>query len=113
MAMTMQEVCNTVGNKDDFIGHTGGDNFVLISKENTAQAVHDALIERFNKDILTYYNFTDRDQGHILLEKKDGNEQYGLMKLSIGMVSPSQYHFADIREITEIAAEERKKVSLI
>ena len=112
MAMTMQEVCNNVGNRDDFIGHTGGDNFVLISKENTAQAVHDALIEKFNKDILTYYNFTDRDQGHILLEKKDGNEEHGLMTLSIGMVSQSQYRFADIREIAEITAEERKKASL-
>jgi PleD family two-component response regulator len=111
MAMSMQEACRNAGSMDDFIGHTGSENFVLITKENTAESVRNNLVERFNKDILTYYNFTDRDQGYILLEKKEGNEQYGLMKLSIGMVSPSQYHFSDIREITEIAAEERKKVS--
>jgi hypothetical protein len=31
------------------------------------------------------------------------------MSLSIGDVSPSQYDFADIREITELAAEVRRK----
>ncbi len=32
-----------------------------------------------------------------------------LMSLTIGMVSPSTHVFADIREITELAAEERRK----
>jgi hypothetical protein len=31
------------------------------------------------------------------------------MKLAIGEVSPSRYEFSDIREITELAAEERRK----
>jgi len=29
--------------------------------------------------------------------------------LAIGIVSPSEYQFADIREITEMAAEARRK----
>ncbi len=33
------------------------------------------------------------------------------MKLAIGVVSPSEYQFADIREITELAAEARRKDS--
>jgi hypothetical protein len=31
------------------------------------------------------------------------------MTLSIGIVSPSTHDFADIREITELAAEARRK----
>jgi len=33
------------------------------------------------------------------------------MKLSIGIVSPKQQTFADIREITEMAAEARRQDS--
>jgi hypothetical protein len=31
------------------------------------------------------------------------------MTLALGVVSPSQYQFADIREITELAAEARRQ----
>jgi hypothetical protein len=32
-----------------------------------------------------------------------------LMSLAIGIVSPKQNHFSDIREITELAAEARRQ----
>ncbi|MBI9048874.1 MAG: response regulator [Anaerolineaceae bacterium] len=111
IAMTMQEVCNEFGSVDDFVGHAGGENFVIITQEDVMQTVYTELLARFNKDIATYYNFTDRDQGFMMLEKNGEEEQHNLMTLSIGTVSPSQYRFADIREITEIAADERKKAA--
>ena len=36
-------------------------------------------------------------------------EQFPLMSIGIGIVTPSKFQFADIREITELAAEERRK----
>jgi hypothetical protein len=33
------------------------------------------------------------------------------MTISLGMVSPAQHSFADIREITELAAEARRQDS--
>ncbi len=51
----------------------------------------------------------DREQGYISIEKDGKTEQTPLMNIGIGIVSPSKYQFADIREITELAAEERRK----
>jgi hypothetical protein len=52
----------------------------------------------------------DRMQGFILAPKADGkSEQVPLMKLAVGIVSPAQNPFADIREITELAAEARRQ----
>jgi hypothetical protein len=52
----------------------------------------------------------DRDQGFILTKGPDGQEKkVALMTLSVGEVSPTKYDFADIREITEMAAEARRK----
>jgi len=109
VAMLMNEISNQFGSAEDFVGHAGGENFVMITQEaNTAQILPE-LKKRFNEEILTHYNFSDRDQGFVL-HAIDGVEvKQKLMTLSIGSVSPSQYRFTDIREITEIAAEERKK----
>jgi hypothetical protein len=52
----------------------------------------------------------DRDQGFLSVPNDKGNpDKASLMTLSIGMVSPNTHQFADIREITELAAEERRK----
>jgi hypothetical protein len=54
----------------------------------------------------------DRQQGFILAPMSDGKmEQFPLMTLAIGLVSPSQQSFSDIREITELAAEARRQDS--
>ena len=52
----------------------------------------------------------DRDLGYVLTKGSDGQDKkVPLMTLSIGEVSPTKYDFADIREITEMAAEARRK----
>jgi diguanylate cyclase (GGDEF)-like protein len=109
-AMLIGEVLDELGSSSDFVGHAGGDNFVIITKEQAAGAIRDRLKQRFAEEVQTHYNFMDRMQGFILAPKADGeSEQVPLMKLSIGIVSPSQHSFADIREITELAAEARRQ----
>jgi hypothetical protein len=59
--------------------------------------------------VLSFYNFLDREQGFIMSTGPDGKvTQTPLMTLSIGVVSPTQTQFSDIREITELAAEARR-----
>ena len=109
-AMTLNEVVDELGASDDFIGHAGDENFIIITKEAHASKIHDEIKKRFAEEVLTHYNFMDREQGYISINKHDGeNVQYPIMNISIGIVSPSKYQFADIREITELAAEERRK----
>lgn len=91
------------GTLDDFIGHASDDSFVLVTMGGDMQGLIEALRSRFQESIMNHYNFMDREQGFIELP---GGEQIPLMSLSIGMVS-SEQRFADIREITETAAELR------
>ncbi|MFC1878464.1 response regulator [Chloroflexota bacterium] len=111
-AMLMGEVVDEIGSTNDFIGHAGGDTFVIITSEAVSQKIRERIRERFNEEVLSHYNFMDRDQGYILTSGADGQqEQAALMSLAIGEVSNSKYDFADIREITEMAAEARRKDS--
>jgi diguanylate cyclase (GGDEF)-like protein len=108
-AMLIGEVVDEVGTPNDFIGHVGGDNFVVITTEQAADALKQRLKERFAEEVLTHYNFIDRQQGFIQVHKGDaGPVKAPFMTLSVGVVSPSRQSFADIREITELAAEARR-----
>ncbi len=108
-AMLMGEVVDELGSLNDFIGHAGGDNFIIITSEAAAPEIRQRLKARFAEEALSHYNFLDRDQGYIVTTGADGNpKQSPLMTLSVGVVSPSKHDFADIREITELAAEARR-----
>ena len=111
-AMLLGEVIDELGSINDFIGHAGGDTFIVITTEESAARVSQRLKERFDEEILSHYNFLDREQGYIMTTDSNGQQQKSsLMTLAVGIVSPSQYDFADIREITEMAAEARRNSS--
>jgi PleD family two-component response regulator len=109
-AMLLGEVIDQLGTEEDFIGSSGGENFVIITSETIAPAIGQLLKKKFSEEILIHYNFIDRQQGFLQSENPGGKpEQHAFMCLDIGIVSPTRYQFADIREITELAAEARRK----
>ncbi|MFO7586124.1 MAG: response regulator [Anaerolineales bacterium] len=110
--MLIGEALDELGTSSDFIGHAGGDNFVVITTEAGAPAIITALKERFAEQVQTHYNFMDRQQGFIMAPGTDGqSEKFSLMTFAIGSVMPAQQSFSDIREITELAAEARRQDS--
>jgi diguanylate cyclase (GGDEF)-like protein len=104
-AYLLNEVDNELGTLDDFIAHPGGDTFVLITMSNNVPSLVDKLRQRFNEEVLAHYDFMDRERGAV--ELADGTLA-PFMRLSIGVVSAQTQRFADIREITETAAELRR-----
>ncbi len=109
-AMLLGEIVDELGTSNDFIGHAGGDNFIIISTDDAVEQIKTRLKERFEEEVQTHYNFIDRQQGFVQTTEGDGEpEQSPLMTLAIGVVSPGEYGFADIREITEMAAEARRQ----
>jgi len=107
-AMVIGEVVDETGTIADFIGHAGGDNFIIITTENAAPSIKQRLKERFVVEVQTHYNFIDREQGFMVAQTSDGPENVPFMTLAIGVVIPNEYGFADIREITEMGAEARR-----
>ena len=109
-AMLIGEVLDELGSPNDFVGHAGGDNFVIITAGERANAIRERLKTRFSTEVLAHYSFIDREQGFIRTTDKNGQpEQAPLMNMAVGAVSPNEYQFADIREITELAAEARRR----
>ncbi len=109
-ALMLGEADDRFGGSDDFIGHIGGDDFILITSEDKAVAVADAVVKRFAQDIGSHYSFKDRDRSYIVVKDADGKEKrVPLMRLCVGVVLASNQDFTDIREITEVSAEARRQ----
>ena len=105
VSMLLADVTDRLGTENDFIGHASNDSFVVITFGDSAEEMIEQLRQRFEESILTHYNFLDREQGGVSLP--DGTVG-PLMSLSAGIVSGQEQRFADIREITEAAAELRR-----
>jgi PleD family two-component response regulator len=109
-AMLIGEVVDELGTPNDFIGHAGGDNFVIITTPEAAPRIRQRVKERFAAEVLTHYNFMDRQQGFLQAPKADGViEKAPFMTMAVGLISADQQSFADIREITELAADARRQ----
>jgi GGDEF domain-containing protein len=105
------EVIEHSGSDSDFIGHPSSANFVIITRTLYAQGIKNELKRRFNHEIRTHYNFEDLQRGYISINPSANQSEIRvpLMHLAIGLISTDTHWFSDIREITEMAAEDRRR----
>lgn len=110
MTLLLGEVIDKHGTPDDYPGHPGRDNFILISHISDHERLIERLSERFVNEIKQHYSFIDRERGYMIVVGDDNRENHAdLMALSVGAVSTRTQQFSDIREITELAAEDRRR----
>lgn len=108
--MLLNGVVEELGTPDDFVGHIGGDDFIVITRSELAQALRQEMEKRFNANVGTHYDFRTRQQGYLAMKDAEGHEvKAPLMSLQIGVLTVADGPFTDIREITEAAAEVRRK----
>jgi diguanylate cyclase (GGDEF)-like protein len=110
VALLIGELVDELGTPEDFVGHAGGDNFIVITHAADATRMMERMADRFNDEVKQHYSFIDRERGYILVpDGARGERKVDLMSLSVGSVSTSTHPFSDIREITELAAENRRR----
>ncbi|MFQ6102853.1 MAG: response regulator [Candidatus Glassbacteria bacterium] len=104
--LMVQSVVARHGNKKDFIGHIGGDDFVIITTPSRIEQICKALIARFDETVPTFYNNEDRKRGYIECEDRRGNlNRFPLLTLSIGVVTNARRKLVSHIQVAEIATE--------
>ena len=94
------------GDPGDFVGHIGGDDFVLITSPDNVETVCQAIIDAFDAAVPAHYHADDRARGYI-----EGTDRYGvtrrfpLMSISIAVVSDARRNFTSPLEIARVATE--------
>lgn len=109
-AMLLTEVVDELGAGTEFVGHIGRDDFLIITTPEAAAPMKARLQERFQNEVVTFYSFKDRERGYVEIVDSSGRTQRApLMTLAIGQIQHDTVPFSDIREITEVAAEARRR----
>lgn len=80
LAKILEKVCPSEG----FIGHIGGDDFILITDIASSKDVCEEIIEQFNQSIEHYYYAYDYIKEYIISKNRHGvEEQFPLLSISI------------------------------
>lgn len=110
----LNEVVNKEGASDDFIGHVGGDDFVVITMPERAERICKAIIAIFESEIPGFYNDMDRKRGYVLGKGRDGVERvFPLISVSLGIVECEFSSSFTIEELGFRVAEVKKYAKTI
>lgn len=106
IADLLLEAVRDLGGPDDFVGHVGGDDFVVVTHPDRAEAVAQRIVERFDRVIPLYYDPEDRARGRIETKDRRGRvTRFPLMTLSVAVVTNEARPFAHVGEIADVAAQ--------
>jgi len=105
-ARLLIRVTKEFGNPDDFIGHIGGDDFVIVTSIDKTDLLCQKIITNFEEMAPTFYNEKDRKNGYIVAKDRKGIEQRTpLLSISIGVVTNEHRKVTHVAQIGEIGAE--------
>ncbi|HEY5349478.1 MAG TPA: response regulator [Candidatus Lustribacter sp.] len=105
VSTTMSDTIKRGGTENDFLGHIGGDDFIIVTSPERAENLARTVADTFDRDVLPLYDPADRQKGWIAAKDRRGNSvRFPLMSLSLAIVTPSP-RITSYQSIGEVAAE--------
>jgi len=99
-----------LGSTTDFIGHVGGDDFVVITTPNHYDRICRAVVRIFDKTIPNIYNAEDRQRGYLIGENRQGQKvSFPLASISIAVVTNVHRQVVNYIQFGEISAEIKQR----
>jgi diguanylate cyclase (GGDEF)-like protein len=106
LAEVLRRTSSILGDERTFLGHIGGDDFVVITAPERAEAIARQTVLEFDERALELYDEQDRERGYIEVLNRQGEmERYPPVTVSIGVVTAEDRDLDDHRQLVEIATE--------
>lgn len=94
------------GNTNDFTGHLGGDDFLVVSTPEKIDDICGTIIKQFDKTISSFYEDKDRKKGYIVVpNRKNTVEKFQIMSISIGVITNLNKEINHIGEVSVLGAQ--------
>lgn len=107
----LAEVCDPAL---DFLGHIGGDDFIILFSSPDWEARCQRALEKFGEAAQHFFSNEDRERGGYITENRRGEKEFHpLTTLSIGAVRVEPGAFKSYMEISTVAAETKKMAKKI
>ncbi len=89
-----------------FLGHIGGDDFVLICEPGQVEALCEAAVSYFDEHVFTLHDADDVRRGYVGVPDRQGVlRRFPLVSVSVGVATSERRRFGDYREVVVVATE--------
>ncbi len=89
-----------------FLGHIGGDDFVLMVPQEKMELVGQAIITKFDRGVTAFYSDKDAKRGFIESSDRSGNPvEFPVVSISMGGVSLKEGKFSRYVEVATLCAD--------
>lgn len=94
------------GRPDVFLGHVGGDDFIVLTNPDVVEGLVEDVIGGFESRVERLYDPADVERGYIEIDDRKGRKQrYSLLTLSIGVATNLGRDVQDHRVLVDVATE--------
>jgi len=94
------------GSPDDFVGHIGGDDFVVITSPDKSDPVAREITSTFDKTITRLFDHEDIERGYVeVINRKGTVDKFPLLTMTIAVVSSENGSIAHMARLSDIASE--------
>lgn len=94
------------GGRTDFVGHIGGDDFIVITSLERAEPLCEAIVHDFDAMAATLYDEEDRQRGYLIhVDRKGQQVKVPLLSVSIALVRNEGNTLTHPGEIAKLGAE--------
>ena len=105
-ARLVQEVALNVAGRDAFVGHVGGDDFVVLCLPWEAERVCRGIAAAVDEELPDLYDAEDRERGAIEIEDRRGElRRLPLLSISIGVTTSGRRELEHPGQVVAIATE--------
>ena len=105
-ANTLLEAAVTTSDLTAFIGHVGGDDFILVMDPDHVEAFCSEVIERFDDGILDFYDSHDALKGHVeVIDRRGERHHFPIVSFSLGAATNNRRAFTTEWEASAVASE--------
>lgn len=105
-ASILLDMLKSVGRPNDFLGHIGGDDFVIVTDPACAESLAMAIAREFDRQVSSYYAAEDLVRGPVISKDRQGVERLvPLMTLSIAAATTETRNFSHYGKVVDIASE--------
>lgn len=99
---------------NNFIGHIGGDDFIVIINKKDSYDIATDIIKQFDEEVLQFFTKEDIEKGYLEVSNRRGIiELFPLTSISLGIVEVPKKRFNNILEIGEVGAQVKHKAKSI
>jgi diguanylate cyclase (GGDEF)-like protein len=103
------EAVNSLGASSDFVGHIGGDDFVIITSPARAEFIGRHIIDEFDKGSLVLLREEDIRSGYLEIKNRLGEvKRVPVMSLTVALVVDEEQRLKHFAQVSDIASELKK-----